>query len=126
MNFERNRKIFTEDTVAVYREINKAVNAVLENRNVCKMLGCPIYSSDHIADVVVTCIDFTRNQVSCDVYVTRDYDEYAHEYVSIPLEWLTQEGSLDKALAQRKAAEQDEKDRLRAELQKFQEQFKDV
>lgn len=133
MNCERNRKIFTEDTVAVYLEINEAVVTVLENQQVRDLLDyCPIYSDDNIADVVVNSID--NNVVTCQVYITRDWESYSTLDVEIPIDYLTKTDAVEAALAQRKA-ERDEKERRRAELQKdekyqeylkLKEQFKDV
>lgn len=132
MDFEKNKKIFTENTIAVYNAINGAVDAALRDQKVCEMLDWPIYSSECIADVVVNSID--NNVVTCRVYVTRDWEDYGTRDVDIPIEYLTKTGAVEAALAQRKA-ERDEKERRRAELEndekyqeylKLKEQFKDV
>lgn len=119
--------------MAVYLEINEAVEAVLENQQVRDLLDCcPIYSDDNIADVVVNSID--NNVVTCHVYITRDWESYSTLDVEIPIDYLTKTDAVEAALAQRKA-ERDEKERRRAELQKdekyqeylkLKEQFKDV
>lgn len=131
---EENKKNFTDETLKRFKGVRAAIEALLDDNDVRNMLCLDFYprSGDCIADVIVDSID--NNVVTCHVYITRDWESYGTLNVDIPIDYLTKTGAVEAALARRKA-EQDTKERRRAELQnnekykeylRLKEQFENV
>ena len=134
MDFKKNHKNFTAETDTLLQEISSAVCELLHREDVRELLEC-YCAYENPSEVYV--YSFDSKTVRCCLYYYDSYEHpgyYEQHYAFVPLEYLTNEGALDAALAQRRA-EQDAKERRMAELQndpkfqeylKLKEQFKDV